>query len=210
MTGRFLPSARFCASAMQRILRSFRFNASGVTTVEFAIVAPVFLLLVTGMMDLGHLVYAKSILDGAVQAAARSSSLETADTTAADAMVLTRISPVMPGVSVTSTRQSYYDFSDIGRPEIWNDANANGTCDNNESYTDENNNGQWDSDVGADGNGGADDVVLYTVQARFSLLFGGGLLPPNWGHQTLTSTAVRKNQPFANQAAEGSSAGTCA
>lgn len=198
------------ARQVRQALRTFRTSSRGVTTVEFAIVAPVFLLLVTGLMDVGHVIYAKSILDGAVQEAARSSALETGDTTAADAFVLQRVSPVMPDVTVTSTRKSYYDFSDIGRPEIWNDANSNGTCDNGESYTDENGNGSWNSDAGSNGNGGANDVVLYTVKARFGLLFAGGLLPASWADQTLTSIAVRKNQPFASQAERGSSAGTCA
>lgn len=205
-----LRSATVLTFRLWSKIAPLRANSAGVTILEFALVAPVFILLLTGMMDVGHLIYAKSILDGAVQQAARSSSLESGDTTAADAMVLQRISPVIPRVTMTSTRKSYYDFSDIGRPEVWNDANANGRCDNNESYTDENGNGQWDSDIGVNGNGGADDVVLYTVKAKFALLFTGGLLPASWSEQTLTSTAVRKNQPFASQEDPGSGAGTCA
>lgn len=181
--------------------------SDGLAAVEFAFIAPVFLLLMLGVFDMGQMLYAKSVLDGAVQSAARLSALETGDTDDADAMVKDSVNPIIPGVTLETSRVSYFDFADIERPEKWDDDDGDGTCNNSESYTDENGNGRWDLDIGVDGNGGANDVVIYTVNATYTPLFKVPFL--NLADRTLTSTAVRKNQPFANQEGYGSKAGTC-
>lgn len=190
----------------------------GAAAVEFAMIAPTFMILMVGLFDIGQMFYAKSVLEGAVQSAARLSALETGDTEAADAMVEKSVKPIIPGVSVQASRVSYFDFSDIERPEKWNDDNGdavddpedgNGVCDNGEGYTDENNNGSWDADVGEDGNGGAGDVVIYTVTATYTPTFKIPFTPESWDDRVLTSTAVRKNQPFANQESYSSKAGIC-
>ncbi len=125
---------------------------------EFAFVAPVFVTLLLGVLNIGQMVYGKVLLPGAVTEAARSSTFETANTTTADAKVKRIIDDILPGVTVKSKRTSYYDFPDVSRPEKWNDKNKNGTCDASETYTDENKSGHWEPDVGKDGNGGANDT----------------------------------------------------
>jgi len=180
------------------------------TVIEFAIVAPVFLTLLIGAGDLAQMVYAQSVLNGAVEQAARRSSLETADTTVADATVAEIVSSVLPDAEIRSNRISYFDFADVGRAESLNDANGNGDCDNGETYLDENSNGDWDSDIGVDGNGGSGDVVIYTVEADFVPVFRIPFLPDTWTQRTLTATAVRKNQPYGIQAGYSSQPGTCA
>jgi Flp pilus assembly protein TadG len=184
-------------------------DARGVTLVEFALVAPVFLMMIVGLLDIGQMIYGKSLLNGAVEAAARSSSLEAGDTAAADAIVADRVSRILPGVAVESTRTSYFDFADIGRAEQWNDADGSGDCNDGEAYTDENGNGGWDRDIGVGGNGGANDVVLYKVTATYTPLFRVPFMPEAWKERSLESTAIRKNQPFATQASYSSTAGTC-
>lgn len=184
-------------------------DAAGVTIVEFAIVAPVFLLMLMGMLDAGQMIYGKTVLSGAVEAAARSSSLENGDTAAADALVKDRVKHVLPGVTIVSTRTSYYDFADIGRSEQWNDADGDGTCDDGEAFTDENADGDWDRDIGVAGNGAANDVVMYSVQATYSPVFQIPFMPAMWNARTLNSTAIRKNQPYATQQTYSSTAGTC-
>lgn len=185
-------------------------DSQGATIVEFAIVLPLFMVLLIGILDIGQMVYGKSVLAGAVHKAARASSLETRNTARADAAVLDAIRPLLPGVSIESSRTSYYDFADIGRQEKWNDANGNARCDNGETYTDENRNGQWDEDVGTQGNGGdPNDVVVYRVTASFSPVFKVPFLPQRWSTRTLTATAVTRNQPFGNQTGYGSGAGSC-
>ncbi|HMT45675.1 MAG: hypothetical protein RL702_1959 [Pseudomonadota bacterium] len=181
----------------------------GVAATEFALIAPVFLVLMMGIFNVGQTAYGSSVLNGAVQKAARESSLESGDTDAADAMVRELATPVFPGATFTSERTSYYDFADIGRPEKFNDQNNNGECDGGETYVDENSNGGWDRDIGRSGNGGANDVVVYTVQVRFQPVFRIPFAPEQWGWKTLTASALKKNQPFADQQEYGSSGGTC-
>jgi hypothetical protein len=181
-----------------------------VTVVEFALVAPVFLLFLVGGLDLGQMVYGQSVLNGAVQDAARNSTLEGGNIAAIDAEVGLIVRNILPGAKVTGLRKSYYDFTDIGRAEKWNDANGNGTCDNGETYTDENSSGIWESDIGKSGNGGANDVILYTVTATYDPIFEIPILPERWrGPVTLQSVTVRKNQPFNNQQKYATVVGTC-
>lgn len=191
-------------------MRRLAQDSEGATIVEFAIVLPLFLVFLVGLMDIGQMVYGKSVLTGAVHRAARSAATETRNIAQADASVLSAIRPILPGVTIESDRTSYYDFADIGRPEKWNDANGNSTCDNNEVYTDENRNGRWDDDVGKqDSAGDANDVVVYRVTASFEPLFKVPFLPERWSDRTLSATAVVKNQPFGNQTDYGSTAGSC-
>jgi Flp pilus assembly protein TadG len=191
------------------LLRRLAAAPDGAAAVEFAIVAPVFLLLLLGIFDIGQMAYAKAILNGAVEQAARSSSLETADTTAADNLVKNALKPILPNAAVTTSRKSFYDFSDINRAEKWTDTNGNGTCDNGEPYVDENGSGSWEANIGKTGNGGAGDVVLYTVTVTYQPIFTAKFMSNYNATRTLTATGVRKNQPFASQVGYGSSAGTC-
>lgn len=181
----------------------------GVTVVEFAILAPVFLLLLLGIFDVGQMAYGKAILNGAVEKAARSATIETADTTVIDNTVRSAILPILPNATIATSRKSYYDFADVSRPEKFTDLNGNGTCNAGEPYIDENRSGHWESDVGKTGNGGAGDVVLYTVTVTYRPLFTSKFMYNSGATNTLTAVGVRKNQPYANQPGYGSSAGTC-
>jgi hypothetical protein len=173
-----------------------------VTTVEFAIVAPVFLLLIVGIMEIGYAIYAKSVLNGAVHAAGRSSGLESGQLSQAaiDRRVRERVHAVVPSAALAFNRASYQNFADVGRPEDFDDLNRNREHDPEECFDDENGNEQWDDDVGRTGQGSANDVVVYTVEAEYpgflpiASAFG---LPARW---TLTASTTLRNQPFATQA----------
>ncbi|MCT2400456.1 TadE/TadG family type IV pilus assembly protein [Novosphingobium mangrovi (ex Huang et al. 2023)] len=196
----------------ERIVALFarcRDDRRGVTALEFALAGPVLIILLLGIFDIGHMTYVTSVLQGAVQSVARNSALETADTATEDAYVEEMVQRVAPGATVTTSRKSYYDFADIDRPESWNDTNNNGTCDNSETYTDENKNGRWDADVGKSGNGGANDVVVYTVTMTYKPLFPIPWITDSNATRTLEASAVKKNQPFSLQNSLGSAAGSC-
>lgn len=190
-------------------LRRLMRDETGTSVLEFGLIVVVFMTLMLGLFDLGQLAYTNSILRGAAQQAARSSSLETANTVAADAAVLDIIRTVAPDATVTASRVSYFDFEDVERPETWEDDDNDGVCNDGELFVDENANGQWDSDVGKSGNGGAGDVVIYTVTVSYSPLFPNPFMPGGATTREITSSAVKKNQPFADQASLGDSAGVC-
>jgi len=191
--------------ALRRVLR----GQQGLAATEFGLIAPVFILLVMGMFDIGHMTYARVVFDGAVERAAREASLETGDTDEADAMVLRIVNPVLPGVELETERTSYFDFADIARPEQFTDANGNDVCDNGEAYIDENGSEEWEADVGVSGNGGANDVVVYTVRATYEPLFKVPFMPEAWVDRSLSASAVKKNQPFGDQPAPATTARTC-
>ena len=191
---------------MMRHLHRLRQNSEGATIVEFAIVAPVFLLLLIGSFDLGHTLYVRSALQGALQDAGRGSGLEGGvdNQQAIDDYVAAQVMAVAPKARLTFDRRNYAEFSDVGTPEDFVDANNIGVYDEGECFTDENGNGQWDSDVGAEGQGGADDVVVYRVDVAFERSF------PLWkmlglGHEAqLSATTTLRNQPFGTQEARTS------
>lgn len=194
---------------MRAFITALRDDEGGTAIMEFGLMAVVFITLLLGLFDIGQLAYTQSVLNGAVQSAARSSSLETGNTAAVDARVTSLVRATAPEAVVTTSRLSYFDFDDIDRAEAWNDADNSGMCDNGETYSDENDNGQWDEDVGVAGNGGASDVVVYTVSISYKPLFPNPFIPGGAQERELTSSTVKKNQPFANQPGVGSSAGTC-
>ncbi len=186
-------------------LRALGRDTAGVTIVEFAIVAPVLLTLIFGVLDLGHGLYMQSVLQGAVQDAGRDAGLESGRTAQAtiDESVRSSVQAVMPFIpdeDIAIKRSNYATFSDVGVPEDYEDTNNNDTYDITECFTDQNGNAQWDDDIGADGLGGADDVVYYEVTVGYDRLF------PLWSmiglsqRTTAQATTVMRNQPFGEQA----------
>jgi Flp pilus assembly protein TadG len=186
----------------RRLLSGLGRDESGATLVEFAIVAPVMLLMLMGFFDLAQTEYARSVLQGAMQMAARNSTLQSGLTSQStiDAYVENQVVPVVSrNPTFTVTRLSYSDFSDVGKAEPYTDTNANGQYDHGECYEDINGNGQWDSDMGTTGQGGADDAVLYTMSVSYKRLFPMARLLGWSANQTITASTVLRNQPYGTQ-----------
>lgn len=175
---------------------------SGVTAVEFGLIAPVFLLMLLGTFNLGQAVYLQGVFHGAVQDAGRDAGLESgaANLAVIDSLVMRRVSGIAPQGAIISSRKNYTTFNDVGTPEDFEDANNNGTYDDNECFTDVNGNNAWDEDRAIAGLGGADDVVVYTADLTYNWLIPmGGFL--GWADtNTVTASTVLRNQPFGSQA----------
>lgn len=182
-------------SFRQRLLH----DSAGVTVIEFALIAPIFLMVIVGSLDLGQMVYAKAVLDGAVEKAARDSTLETGDTQLADRAVKKAVQEILPAARVSATRKSYFDFNSANRGEELDDVNGDGECSPGEGYTDLNGNDQWDADLGSAGNGGANDVIVYTVNVEYEPVFAMPMVPLDWSTREISATAVKRNQPFGKQ-----------
>lgn len=176
----------------------------GVTAVEFGLIAPTFIMLLLGVFDMGYNVYARAILDGAVQKAGRDSALETgtAQTAVLDSKVKENLGPLAGDAKFTYERRNYRDFAKVGLPEDLDDKNNNGTRDPGECFTDENNNGSWDQDLGKTGVGGARDVVLYTVRMTYQRKFPLYNLIGIDKETSIASATVLRNQPYGDQASE--------
>jgi Flp pilus assembly protein TadG len=184
-------------------LRNLARDAQGATIVEFAIVAPVLLLMLMGFFDLAHTAYARSVLQGAMQMAARNSTLESGLTSQStiDDYVEDQLKFVVGnGASFSSDRKSYSDFSKVGTAERYTDtAPANGKYDLGECFEDVNGNGKWDSDLGKAGQGGAQDAVLYTMTVTYNRLFPMAALLGWSSQQSISASTVLRNQPYGNQ-----------
>ena len=180
------------------LARGLRGHQRGTAITEFALTAPLFLLLLMGIFDYSWQFYARQVLQGAVAKAARDSTLEgnAASQTALDDKVRTAVKNVFGDATVTFTRQTYDSFDAVGKPEPFKDKNGNNSYDAGECFEDINANGSWDSDRGRSGNGGADDVVLYTASMEFNRIL------PVWkmlGQPQMTilkQSTVLRNQPY--------------
>ena len=175
--------------------------SEGATLVEFALLAPVLLMLLMGIFDMGYNIYATVLLNGTIQEAARDSTLESASSQAdaIDKIVTDSVRAISPNATITFDRRAYTNFSDVSEPEDFTDVNNDGICDNCEPFEDVNGNGTWDADRGIQGMGGARDAVLYTVTVRYPRVFPIANLiglPPYFETQAQT---VLRNQPYGEQ-----------
>lgn len=186
-------------------------DEKGATIVEFAfIVGPMFLLLIGGL-ELGYNSYVRSTMQGALNDAARTAAVEfpiinVAGNTVEEQvenLIKGTVQHVAPNADVKVTQKSYFDFSTIGDPEkLMTDNNNNGQYDDDDGdcFEDANGNGTYDTDAGKTGNGGADDVVLYTASVTAPRILPIHAFLPNLGSEIkyTLETAVR-NQPYDQQ-----------
>ena len=198
---------------MIRRLSSLWRDKRGVAIVEFALIAPVLVLMLLGLLDLAFNMYTTEMLQGAIQAAARDSSIEGSSGKEAqlDGVVTKAVQAVAPGAVLTFNRRSYNSFTDAGRPEDYTDVDNDGTCDHGEPFEDANGNGNWDLDRGTAGFGGARDAVLYTVNVTYQRPFPvAGFIPGQSKNYTLSAATVLRNQPYGQQAANAApTTGNC-
>jgi Flp pilus assembly protein TadG len=180
-------------------------NQSGASAVEFALIAPVFMVVLMGAFDIGHTQYAQSILHGEMTKAGRSSTFETGSGATRQAILDKQVSSAVKKISrqatVTFTRKAFNSYSRAQNPgEPFKDSNLNGICNAGEAFEDSNRNGVWDSDAGVNGQGGAKDVVLYTATVTYPRLFPMAKLLGWPGTVTLSAATTLRNQPFDDQA----------
>jgi hypothetical protein len=183
----------------------------GAAILEFGLVVPIAMILMFGAMDIGHSYYVRAILDGAMQSAARSSSLEGASTLTAQELVDLRVEEAVlalaPSATITSTRRYYKTFSDaaLARAEtvIEPPIAANLRCDPGESFMDANRNGIWDSDGGSNGQGGAKDIVIIKFKVSYPRLFPMASMLGWPANVELESNSILANQPYGEQSVYG-------
>jgi len=193
------------------LLRLFSQDERGASILEFALIAPVAMLLIFGTMDIGHNYFVRATLDGAMQNMGRSSSLESAAILARQEVIDLRVKEAVlalaPTATFTTNRSYYKTFSEAAsaRAEIVieNPATANFRCDVGESFWDINGNKTWDSDGGAKGQGGARDVVVITYKVTYPRLFPLAKLMGLPANVELESNSILANQPYGEQATNG-------
>ncbi|HWJ71438.1 MAG TPA: TadE family protein [Sphingobium sp.] len=181
--------------------------------VEFALIAPTLCLFLIGAFDISHTLYMQSVLQGAVQKAARDGTLESAsgsDSTPRDLldeMVREQLLPLNKNAQINFNRRFYRTFSeaaaakaekftDSASPSLYHD----GKCNNGEAYEDANNNGRFDRDGGDSADrAGARDNIVYTVTVSYPRLFPLDRLIGGNGTTTLNASTVLASQPYGDQ-----------
>jgi hypothetical protein len=192
------------------MIAKFISNEDGVSILEFALIAPIVMMMVLGSMDIGHSLFVRATLDGAVQNAARSSSLEGATSLTQqeliDEDVASTIRELAPGATVTVSRRYYKTFSKAAlasAEEVNEQSPGNMKCDRGESFMDANGNGVWDADGGTDGQGGAKDIVIITFQVSYPRLFPLAAMFGWPANVEMESNSILANQPYGDQTGFG-------
>jgi Flp pilus assembly protein TadG len=190
-----LPSHR------SRCLRCLARCQRGVTAIEFAIIAPVLLLLLLGILEFSLIMLVSNIMESATSLSARlgktgyTESGKSRQDTILDE-IHNRAGVLIDPTQLTVTSKYYKQFDQINDAEPWNDTNHNGTPDPGE-WTDINGNGTYDTDMAQAGYGNADDIVVYTVSYPWKIVtpIVSELVGHN-GTYTITTHAVVKNEPY--------------
>jgi Flp pilus assembly protein TadG len=185
---------------IRHLLQRLRRNERGATIIEFALVAPVLMVVVMGLLDMTYRLYSTAMLNGEVQKAARDSTLELNASTSGQSALDTRVKNAFRKVngSVTDasfeiTRRNFSNFTNAGKKEA--STGPGGVCAPGFTYVDINNSGTWDDGALA-GQGGANDVTLYTVKVTYKSLFPINALYGGPVNQSITATTVLRNQPY--------------
>lgn len=184
------------------LLRRLAAAREGASAVDFAFIAPVFLLFCMGIIEFSMLMVGETLLQSAVTDASRFGLTgrtlvgQTREEVIAE-LVASRTFGLIDIDRLEFDTLVYPSFDSVGKPEAFTDRNGNGAWDAGEPFVDTNGNGQWDSDMGAAGLGGPDDVVLYRVRYDWRMLtpMFRAIFPPDGIVPMEASLAIR-NEPF--------------
>ncbi len=191
---------------MRRVLA----DTKGISVTEFGLIAPPLLIMMMGTFDVGHVIYVKAVLNGALQEVGRNSALEGAanidQRDEIDDKLRNSVQAVIPGATINVKRRFYKTFSQAAsakKEDVIEDPNnlpkKNGKCDSGENFMDANHNGIWDEDGGTDGQGGARDIVVINVEVKFKRLFPAAAFIGYGSNVALVSDSVIANQPYGQQ-----------
>ncbi len=174
----------------------------GVTVVEFALIAPVLMMMIVGLCEFGLLLTAQTILDNSIFAASRAGKTGYSTSTSTQSqLILAAIrkatADYLDPAKISLTSKAYSDYGSIGKPEPFTDTNSNGVRDAGEPFTDVNGNGTYDKDQGASGYGSSGQIVVYEANYDWTLMtpFVKRFVGTN-GIVRVTSRIVVKNEPY--------------
>jgi len=185
------------------VLKKFRLlrDQRGATLVEFGLVAAPFILMLLGIMDLGYRGYLDTVSKSVLHKVARDASTGEMTTAEIEQQVDNGLDDlVLKNAVITVSTESYFDFTNIGKPEkLTVDNNGNGEVDPGDCFIDNNGNGEFDTDYGIAGTGGPDDIVSYKIEIVSPRLFPlASMIGLDETMTIANSTAVR-NQPYGAQ-----------
>lgn len=194
---RIRQNTRLSCVRRRRFLRC----EEGITAVEFAFIAPVFLLLVMGIVEFSLIMFTTTVMESATNSTARygKTGSNPSGVTRQQAItdnITSRTAGLLDPAKISITSTVYSDFDDVGQPEPCVSPSSPpcpGVAGTN--YVDVNGNGAWDSDMGQAGLGNAGDVVVYSVTYPWTIM--SPLVVPFLGSTfNITVRTVVRNEPF--------------
>lgn len=156
-------------------LKGLARDESGATLAEFALVAPVLAYMTLGSFEFGTIMLTNSLMEGALREASRygitGREVDGEDRMTTIRRVIDEHTLGLVDMDDAKIDVLVYDkFGSIGDGEPYIDGNGDGQYTPGESFSDQNGNGSWDSDVGSQGAGEDDDVVLYRIQYDWPIM----------------------------------------
>ncbi len=164
------------------ILRPLRVLQDGAVALEFALLAPVFFLIIMGTFELGLVMFYSTVLEGATSFGSRIGKVNYLPpgyndrATYIRTQALEQLQGILPPEKLTFSMKTYNTFDAVSQPE----ACLVDVCDSTSpagSFTDTNGNGQWDPDQGKNSPGAPGAIVQYELSYnyRFFTPFVGSL-----------------------------------
>ena len=177
-------------------------NQQGSSLIEFALAAPLVVLMIVGAIEFGMIMFVSTLMESALRDAARFGITgQVPDGATRLDQILAIVEQRTIGLVDMSDAKIevrvYPTFGDVGRGESYIDGNGNGAYDPGETFTDENSNGAYDSDVGQDGAGDAGAIVAYRMEYAWPLRtpLAGALIGQDSKFVLRSAIAVR-NEPY--------------
>lgn len=189
-------------------MKSMGSDQRGVTAVEFALLAPVLMVLIMGAIEMGTMMFAKAQLDGVMRRAARMAV--TGDVVANGGNgekiddYVKASAPIVGNAKVDIEKEFYDRFDQVRQPEKKDTSSTTPPY----CFEDVNGNQRWDVNPSRTGLGGADDIINYRVTVKYPALFPlvTNMVTKNpWVE--LSSQTTLRNEPFAG--GEDQRAKTC-
>lgn len=191
----------FFLRSVFRKLTPLRSDKQGVVAIEFALLAIPFFLIFMGILEFSIMMAATAVLEGATEIGSRINRSQYDDNgingdggrVAYIKSEIKRLSAGLLDADPIVEVRAYSTFSNIGQPEPCLTAQC-GAGQAGVDYQDVNENGKWDEDQGRASEGGAGDVVVYTV--RYPWTFALNFVSHAFGGPLqLEASAVTRNEP---------------
>ncbi|MEO1170178.1 MAG: TadE/TadG family type IV pilus assembly protein [Pseudomonadota bacterium] len=177
---------------------------------EFGLLVVPLMIVLLGAFDLGYQSYVRAQLQGVLNDVARTAVVENPDFSGfsgtsteerIENAIEERVNDIARNATYTIEQTSFYEFSGVGNAEkLLTDNNGNGEYDTGDCFEDINSNGTFDTDAGASGQGGADDVVFYEVTISMPRIVPMTDLIGMPANYTINARAAVRNQPYDDQA----------
>jgi Flp pilus assembly pilin Flp len=197
----------------RKVAKAFAQDSLGATAVELALIAPLLIVFLIGIIELSMAMFINTVVEGSLKDASRlgltGQIQQGSSNTQALVDMLNEASLGL--VDLTTDDISilvYENFAQVGQGEEFTDLDGNGewtsgpythtdgtVYPDGEPWVEVNGNGIYDADFGVAGMGAQGDIVLYTVRYNWNFL-SGQVIPILNGLIPMRASIVIRNEPF--------------